>query len=82
MDHIKKLQAIQFIRANAIFNLEGDNLIWLDENQIMPTDKEIEQGLIDYEKMQDQVKAQKAAAKAALLSKIGISEDEARLLLE
>lgn len=80
MDHMEKFLAIQFIRPNAVFNLDDNNLIWLDENQTEPTDKEIEKGWIDCQKAQKAAEATKAADKAALLFKLGITEDEAKLL--
>jgi hypothetical protein len=47
------------------------------------TDAEYSQYLVDVKAQEDRVKAEKAAAdaKAALLAKLGITEDEAKLLL-
>ena len=47
------------------------------------TDAEYSQYLLDVKAQEDRVKAEKAAAdaKAALLAKLGITEDEAKLLL-
>lgn len=81
MEHNEIVLAIQFIRPNAIFSLFDNNLVWLDENQTEPTDKEIEKGWLDYQKAQKAAEATKAAEKAALLAKLGITEDEAKLLL-
>ncbi len=81
MEHLDKCNAISTIRPNAVWTLYGDELTWLDENQTEPTTKEIEAGLIAY---QAKIKAEaeaKATQKAALLERLGISEDEARLLL-
>lgn len=81
MNHNDKASAIIFIRPNAEFTLSGDDLIWLDAKQTQPTDKEIEDGLVAYQATQKSEVEAKAQAKADLLAKLGITEDEARLLL-
>jgi hypothetical protein len=81
MEHMEKVLAIQFIRPNAVFNLDDNNLIWLDQSQIEPTAKEIEKGWLDYQTAETAAKATKVAEKAALLTKLGITDDEAKLLL-
>lgn len=81
MDHMEKFLAIQFIRPNAVFNLDDNDLIWLDENQTEPTDKEIEKGWLDYQNARSAAETTKAAEKAALLEKLGITQEEASLLL-
>ena len=81
MTHQDKVNAIWFIRPNAQFVLRGDELEWLDENQTEPTEAEIKAGFVAYEK-QLKVEAKfRADAKSALLEKLGITEDEAKLLL-
>ena len=50
MKHNDKVNAIQFIRPEANFQLVGDDLIWQDENQTEPTDAEIKAGLVAYKK--------------------------------
>jgi hypothetical protein len=81
MKHLDKVNAILTIRPNAIFTLNDDDLVWLDENQTQPTDKEIQAGWIAYQAAQETEAQAKATQKAALLERLGISEDEARLLL-
>jgi hypothetical protein len=39
-EHSQKVKAIQFIRPNAEFILNGDNLQWLDNEQKEPTANE------------------------------------------
>lgn len=81
MEHIEKVKAIQFIRPNAEFTLIDDQLNWLDDEQSKPTESEIEAGWVAY---QTQLKAEaeaKAAQRQALLSRLGITEEEARILL-
>ena len=81
MEHLDKVNAIQFIRPNAQFALTGDKLDWRDENQTEPTQAEIEAGWIVYQAAQAAEAEAKAEAKAALLAKLGLTEDEAKLLL-
>lgn len=81
MQHSEKMKAIQFIRPNAQFVLAGDDLTWFDEEQTEPTKAEIEAGWVAYQAAQIAEAEAKAAQKAALLNKLGITEDEARLLL-
>ena len=81
MEHYDKVNAIKFIRPNSEFKLSGDELDWLDENQTEPTKKEIETGLIEYKKA---IKAEadlKSAQRQAILDKLGLTADEAQLLL-
>jgi hypothetical protein len=81
MEHKDKVNAILFIRPEANFQLVGDDLIWQDENQTEPTKLEIDAGLIAYQAAQEAEAATKAAQRQALLERLGITEDEARLLL-
>ena len=81
MKHIDKVKAIQFIRPNAEFVLTGDELTWLDQAQTQPTEEEIKAGYISYEAAQEAEAEAKATQKAALLNRLGITEDEAKLLL-
>jgi len=81
MEHKDKAAAIKFIRPMAEFKLDDDELFWLDANQTEPTEKEIETGFIAYQKSQKAEAEANAKAKSALLEKLGITEDEAKLLL-
>jgi hypothetical protein len=81
MEHNEKVEAIKFIRPNAQFVLSGNDLTWLDENQDEPTPAEIELGCVAYQAKLESDKVAKAAQKATLLDRLGITEDEAKLLL-
>lgn len=81
MEHLDKVKTISFLRPNAKFTLRGDELEWLDETQTEPTKKEIESGWLAYQAAEIAEAEAKAAAKASLLEKLGISEAEAKLLL-
>jgi hypothetical protein len=81
MKHKEKSLSIQFIRPQAIWTLDGDDLIWSDKNQTEPTEAEIKAGWVAYQKDQESKAEANASAKSALLAKLGITEDEAKLLL-
>jgi len=73
-------QAIHNLTNGAEFTLVDDDLssvIFNDVNVKKPTQKDIDAELI---RIESEV-ASKAAAKEALLQKLGISSDEAKLLL-
>ena len=79
MKHEDKVKAILHIRPEASFVLEGDELKWLDENQTEPTNKEIEAGLIAYNKAQDaELKAKEQAKEAAQakLAALGLTVED------
>jgi len=81
MLHYDKVKAIQFIRPDAQFVLQDDELDWLDENQDKPTEAEIKAGWVAYQTAQRAEAEAKAAQKAALLDRLGITEEEAKLFL-
>ena len=81
MKHNDKVKAIQHIRPSAQFVLRDDELEWLDENQTKPTDSEIKSGWTAYQAFVKKESETQAVAKAALLERLGITEDEAKLLL-
>jgi len=81
MIHNDKILAIQHIRPNAKFILRDETLEWLDETQIQPSEKEIEAGWVAYKLAQEAEAESKATQKAALLNRLGITDQEAKLLL-
>lgn len=81
MDHNDILSAIAFIRPNAKFVLRGEDLEWADDTQTEPTKKEIEVGLTAYKAAKQAEAAARESARQALLSKLGITQEEAQLLL-
>jgi hypothetical protein len=74
-------EAILYLHKKAIFTVIGDEIDWLDETLAQPTKTEIENAHQALIASKTQAEAQKATDRAALLAKLGISEDEARLLL-
>jgi len=55
--------------------------LWHDEQQTKPSQEEIEAGWVAYQAAQVAEAETKATQKAALLDRLGITEDEAKLLL-
>jgi hypothetical protein len=83
MEHLDKLNAIKHIRPNAQFSLTGDDLVWLDENQTEPTQREIEAGLTAYQlakESESQTRAQAKAAAEGKLAALGLTTDDLRAL--
>lgn len=81
MEHKEKTLAIQFIRPNSIFTLRGNDLDWLDETQTKPTEAEIEAGWVAYQTAQITQAETKATQRQAILDRLGLTSEEARLLL-
>jgi hypothetical protein len=76
-------EIINFIRPNSQFVISNDDLATLvfHDDTIMPTSAEIAAGKKALEKKILDETNQKAGEKAALLAKLGITDDEAKLLL-
>lgn len=74
---------LNYLRPNGEFVCYGNKLedtIW--HNDAKPvTEEEYKSGKIAYEKAKAAAETAKANEKAALLAKLGITEDEAKLLL-
>lgn len=70
MEHMQKVKAIHHIRPNAEFTLDGDEIVWQDENQTKPTNKQIESGWVSYQAAQEIEAQTNAAAKAAAQAKL------------
>jgi hypothetical protein len=81
MEHNQIVKSIQFIKPNTEFSLLGTELTWLDKNQTEPTGAEIEAGWVAYQAAQAAEADNKAAQRQALLNRLNLTEDEARLLL-
>jgi MOSC domain-containing protein YiiM len=59
----------------------GDEITLWENEAPQPTSEEIEQAANLFEQTQIDAQAEARAAKAALLQRLGITEDEAKLLL-
>ena len=62
-----------------ITNDDYDSIIWISGKQI--TKAQFEAGFVTYDAWKAEQDAAKAAQKQALLNRLGITEDEAKLLL-
>jgi hypothetical protein len=81
MKHSEIVKAILHIRPNALFAMRDFDIEWMDESQTQPTAQEIEDGWIAYQTKELADATARAEAKAALLERLGITADEAKLLL-
>jgi hypothetical protein len=83
MNQTDKGNAILFIRPNAEFVIRDNVLEWLDDNQIEPTEAEIEQGLKDYkaaEKAKLKSQSDAKAAAQAKLAALGLTVEDLQAL--
>lgn len=77
-------QAIQALKPNNEFTMIDDDpktIIWNDENVITPSDAEINAKFEELKIAEVEAEKEKAAQKQAILNRLGITEDEAKLLL-
>jgi hypothetical protein len=81
MIHSEKVKGIQQIRPDSQFVLRGDELDWLDTKTSKPTEEEIAEGWIAYQAKIESDKSATEAKRQALLDRLGITAEEAKLLL-
>jgi len=82
MDLILKTRAIHKLRPNKEWVLdEQTGLKFFDENVIAPTDTEIAAAMSEIEANDAVAESQKLIQKAEVLDRLGITEEEAKLLL-
>ena len=81
LNHNDKVKTLNFIRPDAEFILSGDELQWLDSIQAKPTEAEIESGWIAYQAKIETDKVAAQAQKQAILDRLGLTEDELRIVL-
>jgi hypothetical protein len=83
MNHEEKVKAIQQIRPNAEFVLDGLELKWLDSKQTKPTDNEIETGWAEYQTRlaneAAEIEAKKISAQEKLAA-LGLTLDDLKAL--
>jgi hypothetical protein len=79
------IDALNKLLPNVEWNLIDNDLktleILSDSNVLKPTQKQVDDAVKALENEYQTEQTNKATAKAALLAKLGISEDEAKLLL-
>jgi hypothetical protein len=77
-------EAISHIHPNSefvIYNNDLDRLTFIKPDNLTVTQEQVDQAIIELEQTRQAEAQAKATQKAALLERLGISEDEARLLL-
>ena len=81
---IEMVKAIKSLRPTAEFSFDGDDystIKWDVLEGEAPTLKEVEEAITQVKATEDADKAAKAAQKDALLERLGITTEEATLLL-
>lgn len=79
MNSTEKSEAILFIRPNSQFSIKGDELEWLDDNELQPTEAEIKAGWIAYQaaqKAEAQAKVKAKEAAQAKLAALGLTVED------
>jgi hypothetical protein len=82
MDYLTR--AIISLRPGAQFAIQGDDystIVWHELEGTAPTAKAIADEITRLKAADVTAEANRAAARTALLSRLGLTEDEARLLL-
>ena len=82
MDYLTR--AILSLRPGAQFAIQGDDystIVWHELEGAAPTAKAIDDEIARLKAADVTAEADRAAAKSALLTRLGITEEEARLLL-
>jgi hypothetical protein len=81
MNHTQMTTALRHCRPDSEWQFLNDEFIWLDKNATQPTEAELD---VAYKEALIAAKSAKTKLdqdKAALLAKLGITDDEAKLLL-
>lgn len=84
MENINLASAIQFLLPTAEFSYTNEDystIVWDVLDGEPPTIEEIEKAKIQLQKEKELLEKAKAQAKADLLERLGITADEAKLLL-
>lgn len=79
--HEELFAAIKFIHPSAEFIIRGTEIEWLDKKYEKPTDEEISNALEQYKAKQKADQIEIETKRKALLDKLGITEEEAAVLL-
>ena len=82
---IPLVAAIHRLKPNAQFTFKGEDystVEWIELEGAAPTQAEIDAALAEIKAEEEAKDAADALTKAALLERLGISEDEAKLLLK
>lgn len=77
------LKAIQSLRPNITFTITGDDLstiVWHSEEITTPSQEEVDAKILELEEADKAEVDNKATAKASLIARLGITEEESALL--
>ena len=81
---INKASAIKSLRPNVEWSMSGEdveNIIWHTPNVDSLTEEEVQDEIIRLEQVQEAELDAKAVQKAAILERLGLTEDELRVVL-
>jgi hypothetical protein len=81
---INKASAIKSLRPNVEWSMSGEdveNIIWHTPNVDSLTEEEVQNEIIRLEQVQEAELDAKAVQKAAILERLGLTEDELRVVL-
>jgi len=81
MNYTEKTIALRHCRPDSEWQFLNDEFIWLDTNTPEPTEAELKIAYKDALIAAKSAKTKLEQDRIALLAKLGITEDEARLLL-
>ena len=84
MNRYDLINAINHLKPGSEFTFKNDDystIQWVVLNGDAPTIEEITEAIATVKQIETAAAAEKAAEKAALLAQLGITEDQAKLLL-
>ena len=84
MNEIQLIKAIKYLKPTAEFVITNDDyntIVWHVLEGDAPTEKEVNDAIKAVKAEEIKTEKANATAKSALLEKLGITEDEAKLLL-
>jgi len=85
MNNVTIAEAIQFLVPNSEFRIVENDLstleFYLPEGQIHPTQPEVDKAIKDLAAARIKEEQDKATKKAALLARLGLTEDELQTIL-
>jgi len=73
-------QIVEFLRPNEIFFIEGEEITFENSDVKIPTKKEIADGEAKMIKEASEKAAQQEVMKSAIIDKLGLTADEAKIL--
>jgi hypothetical protein len=81
MNHFEIIDVLHYLTPDSTWTLDNETLTWLDSNQTQPTAAEMQAALPSALEAKAQKLAAIEAKRQAVLDKLGLTADEAKLLL-